>query len=107
MADAALLPLASNLMNGVPGWAQSQQLQVNAAVAIKALVENVQGENPDVKNARRATLLNTGIVPRLIQASERRESGSGGEASNWLTISHWGPKFVRLSLCFILRTVFL
>ena len=41
VADVALLPLASALMDAGPGWAQAQQMQLHAAMALNALVENV------------------------------------------------------------------
>ncbi|GAX80304.1 hypothetical protein CEUSTIGMA_g7742.t1 [Chlamydomonas eustigma] len=41
VADVALVPLASILKENGPGWAQTQQLQVQVATAIKSLIENI------------------------------------------------------------------
>ena len=45
VADGALLPLVACLMAAGPGWAQAQQLQAHAALAIKALIENIQARS--------------------------------------------------------------
>jgi hypothetical protein len=37
----ALVPLASILKESGPGWAQTQQLQLQVATAMKSLIENI------------------------------------------------------------------
>ena len=65
VADLALIPLARALMEAGPGWSQSLQVQLLSANNIKALVENVVGDNPEVKQSRRVTLIKLGLVPWL------------------------------------------
>lgn len=66
VADAALPALTAVLLEPGPGWAQTPALQVAAASAVKALIENVAGEDPEVKAARRLAILHAGAVPPLI-----------------------------------------
>lgn len=39
--------------DGLPGWGQMRQAQRYAATALKCLIENVEGEAPESKMARR------------------------------------------------------
>lgn len=67
VADIALIPLARALMDKGPGWAQALQIQLICATTLKTLIENVQGDNSEVKQARRVALVNIGLVPWLSQ----------------------------------------
>ncbi|GFR49626.1 hypothetical protein Agub_g11698 [Astrephomene gubernaculifera] len=66
VADSALPALVEVLKSeGLPGWGQMRQAQTHAAHALKLLLENVEGEPPEVRQIRRAAVLQLGAVPPL------------------------------------------
>ncbi|KXZ53324.1 hypothetical protein GPECTOR_7g1218 [Gonium pectorale] len=66
VADTSLPALVEVLKtDGLPGWGQMRQAQTQAALTIKALLENVEGEPPEIRQMRRVAVLQLGAVPPL------------------------------------------
>ncbi|MEW5297571.1 MAG: hypothetical protein WDW38_006743 [Sanguina aurantia] len=66
VSDAALPALVGVLKSGAPGWAQTRGTQLYAAQALKSLVQNVEGDAPDVRQLRRLHAVQLGVVPGLV-----------------------------------------
>ncbi|GLC34833.1 hypothetical protein PLESTB_001169200 [Pleodorina starrii] len=66
VADVALPALVEVLKSdGLPGWGQMRQAQTHAAHTLKLLLENVEGEPPEIRQARRGAVLQLGAVAPL------------------------------------------
>ncbi|EFJ45247.1 hypothetical protein VOLCADRAFT_94450 [Volvox carteri f. nagariensis] len=70
VADVALPALVEVLKSdGLPGWGQMRQVtkgaRTHAAHTLKLLLENVEGEVPEIRQARRAAVLQLGAVAPL------------------------------------------
>ncbi|GIL49673.1 hypothetical protein Vafri_5971 [Volvox africanus] len=68
VADVALPALVEVLKSdGLPGWGQMRQAQTHAAYTLKLLLENFEGELSDIRQARRAVVLQLGAVAPLAE----------------------------------------
>ncbi|PNW76200.1 hypothetical protein CHLRE_12g544115v5 [Chlamydomonas reinhardtii] len=66
VADAALPALVEVLKSdGLPGWGQMRQAQTHAAHTLRLLLDNVEGEAPEVRQLRRMAVLQMGAVAPL------------------------------------------
>ncbi|KAG2484368.1 hypothetical protein HYH03_016784 [Edaphochlamys debaryana] len=66
VADVSLPALVEVLKSeGLPGWGQMRQAQTHAAHTLKQLLENVEGEPPEVRQLRRIAALQAGAVAPL------------------------------------------
>ncbi|KAG2433810.1 hypothetical protein HXX76_008167 [Chlamydomonas incerta] len=66
VADAALPALVEVLKSeGLPGWGQMRQAQTHAAHTLRLLLDNVEGEAPEVRQLRRIAVLQMGAVAPL------------------------------------------
>eukprot|EP00798_Chlamydomonas_sp_ICE-L_P025468 gene25468-11127_t len=66
VADLALPSLLHVIMGEEDGWAQCRMTQHHVLLAIKSLIENTVGENPETKHLRRMALIELGIIPVLV-----------------------------------------